>query len=129
VQTDVVHVSYNTPASSYEPLAEGEVEVAEDDGYSSLSAADLASILKWSQEISRDINLSTALQRLTAITMGTLLFLIYGVKPLTLSRCSDASGAQSAVVVLAREGGDYSVVTTMTPPESCQVYEYVVNTC
>jgi hypothetical protein len=60
---------------------------AEDDQESTLSAADLASILKWSKEISRDINLSSgklsansfgakanrlgvALQRLTEIVTG-----------------------------------------------------------
>ncbi|KAF5355680.1 hypothetical protein D9756_004007 [Leucocoprinus leucothites] len=36
----------------------------------SLSASDLASILKWSTDISSDINLSSALQRLTEIATG-----------------------------------------------------------
>lgn len=46
---------------------------SDDDVISKLTAADLASILKWSKEISRDINLSLALQRLTEIATGTLL--------------------------------------------------------
>lgn len=46
---------------------------SEDDEISSLTAADLASILKWSKEISSDINLSLALQRLTEIAAGKYL--------------------------------------------------------
>ena len=42
----------------------------DEDVINKLTAADLASILKWSREISRDINLSLALQRLTEIVTG-----------------------------------------------------------
>lgn len=42
---------------------------------STLTAADLASILKWSKDISSDMSLSLALQRLTEIATGVLLFL------------------------------------------------------
>ncbi|KAJ7596782.1 dual-domain HisK/Mak2 protein kinase [Mycena floridula] len=70
----------------------------------SLSASDLASILKWSTDISSDINLSAALQRLTEIS-------------------TEASGSQATVVVIAREG-DYSVACSMIPPERCQVFEH-----
>ncbi|KIL70561.1 hypothetical protein M378DRAFT_194875 [Amanita muscaria Koide BX008] len=75
-----------------------------EDQESTLSASDLASILKWSKEISSDINLSSALQRLTEIAAET-------------------SGSQSTCVVIAREAGDYTVATSMTPPERCKVYE------
>jgi len=29
------------------------------------------------------------------------------------------------LVVIAREAGDYTVATSMTPPEQCQVHEFV----
>ncbi|KAF7324347.1 Histidine kinase [Mycena venus] len=61
---------------------------------SKLSADDLWAILKSSQDISSDINLS-----------------------------SDISGSQNTCVVIAREAGDYTLATSMTPPESCQVFE------
>ncbi|KAF8167825.1 hypothetical protein B0H34DRAFT_645007 [Crassisporium funariophilum] len=77
---------------------------AYDDQESTLTAADLASILKWSKDISSDINLSSALQRLTEIATGT-------------------SGSQNTCVVIAREAGDYTVATSMVPPELCQVHE------
>ncbi|KAF4623556.1 hypothetical protein D9613_002054 [Agrocybe pediades] len=75
-----------------------------DDQESTLSAADLASILKWSKDISSDINLSSALQRLTEIATET-------------------SGSQNTCVVIAREAGDYTVATSMIPPNLCQVHE------
>ncbi|KAF9015434.1 dual-domain HisK/Mak2 protein kinase [Cyathus striatus] len=75
-----------------------------DDQESTLSAADLAAILKWSKDISSDINLSSALQRLTEIATET-------------------SGSQNTCVVIAREAGDYTVATSMVPPEPCQVHE------
>ncbi|KZT22094.1 histidine kinase [Neolentinus lepideus HHB14362 ss-1] len=103
VQTDNVMIGHNTQASAsiYEPIKQ---DSSEDDDMASLSASDLASILKWSKEISSDINLTTALQRLTEIA-------------------TDASGAQAACVVIAREAGDYTVATSMVPPGRCQVYE------
>ncbi|KAJ7102419.1 dual-domain HisK/Mak2 protein kinase [Mycena belliarum] len=72
--------------------------------HSKLSADDLWAILKSSQDISSDINLSSALQRLTEIS-------------------TDISGSQNTCVVIAREAGDYTLATSMTPPEPCQVYE------
>ncbi|KAK0481591.1 hypothetical protein IW261DRAFT_1550690 [Armillaria novae-zelandiae] len=80
-----------------------------DEQESTLSASDLASILKWSKDISSDINLSSALQRLTEIATET-------------------SGSQNTCVVITREDGDYTVATSMTPPEQCQVYEYARQT-
>ncbi|KAJ7693555.1 dual-domain HisK/Mak2 protein kinase [Mycena rosella] len=71
---------------------------------SKLSAEDLWAILKSSQDISSDINLSSALQRLTEIS-------------------TDISGSQNTCVVIAREAGDYTLATSMSPPEPCQVYE------
>lgn len=75
-----------------------------DDEESSLSASDLASILKWSKHISSDINLSSALQRLTEISTET-------------------SGAQVTCVVIAREVGDYTLATMMLPPQPCHVFD------
>ncbi|KAJ6569666.1 dual-domain HisK/Mak2 protein kinase [Mycena capillaripes] len=62
--------------------------------HSKLSADDLWAILKSSQDISSDINLS-----------------------------SEISGSQNTCVVIAREAGDYTLATSMIPPESCQVFE------
>lgn len=78
---------------------------SEEDEISHLTAADLASILKWSKDISSDINLLLALQRLTEIA-------------------TESSGSQLTCVVIAREVGDYTVATSMVPPEPCQVHEY-----
>ena len=52
---------------SYEAL---KADTSEEDEISKLTAADLSAILKWSKEISSDINLSMALQRLTEIATG-----------------------------------------------------------
>ncbi|KAJ7071393.1 hypothetical protein C8F01DRAFT_1110373 [Mycena amicta] len=71
---------------------------------SKLGADDLWAILKSSQDISSDINLSSALQRLTEIA-------------------TDISGSQNTCVVIAREAGDYTLATSLTLPEPCQVYE------
>ncbi|KAL0581381.1 Chk1 protein kinase [Marasmius crinis-equi] len=77
---------------------------AGDDQETALRASHLNAILRWSKDISSDINLSSALQRLTEIATET-------------------SGSQNTCVVIAREAGDYTVATNMTPPEKCQVYE------
>lgn len=95
--------------------------MSEDDEISNLTAADLGAILKWSKEISSDINLSMALQRLTEIATGRLFY----DSPLRCiqSRSAETSGSQHTCVVIAREAGDYTVATSMVPPEACQVYE------
>ncbi|KAF8349828.1 hypothetical protein F5887DRAFT_942564 [Amanita rubescens] len=96
VQTESMS-DLESPGQSY-PV---KVDSAEDQE-STLSASDLASILKWSKEISSDINLPSALQRLTEIATGMHV---------------------SGNFVIAREAGDYTVATSMTPPERCKVYE------
>ncbi|EPS99596.1 hypothetical protein FOMPIDRAFT_1147208 [Fomitopsis schrenkii] len=83
---------------------ERKMHYAEEDDLSSMNASDLASVLKWSKDISSDINLPMALQRLTEIA-------------------TENSGSQYTCVVIAREAGDYTVATSMTPPEPCQVHE------
>ncbi|KAI0666240.1 histidine kinase [Trametes maxima] len=80
------------------------LEASEEEQISTLTAADLASILKWSKEISGDINLSMALQRLTEIS-------------------TEVSGSQNTCVVIAREAGDYTVATSMNSPDACKVHE------
>ncbi|GJE87861.1 histidine kinase [Phanerochaete sordida] len=108
VQTDNVMISASPPSvtDSEDELfpATAKTSPTDEDVINKLTAADLASILKWSREISRDINLSLALQRLTEIV-------------------TENSGSQSTCVVIAREAGDYTVATSMIPPESCQVHE------
>lgn len=60
VQTDTGVMGFSPRAqSSYPTTVTESGDPGLEDGYNSLSAADLASILKWSQEVSRDINLST----------------------------------------------------------------------
>lgn len=72
VQTDAVIVSSSTGSSIDEDAyAHGNLlNSTEEDLVTKLSSADLASILRWSKEISRDINLSLALQSLTEIVTG-----------------------------------------------------------
>ncbi|KAF9056453.1 histidine kinase [Panaeolus papilionaceus] len=99
VQTDNIANSFSSSNIASDARHHDQV-----DQESSLSASDLASILKWSQEISSDIILSSALQRLTEIATG-------------------ASGSRNTCVVIAREAGDYAVATSMLPPQPCQVHE------
>lgn len=68
VQTDSVVIS--AAPQSPDAFDRSKRASSEDDEISSLTAADLGSILKWSKEISSDINLSLALQRLTEIATG-----------------------------------------------------------
>ncbi|KAH9921391.1 histidine kinase [Fomitopsis serialis] len=101
VQTDsAIMTSDARAAGTYER----KTDHYEEDDLSSMNASDLASILKWSKDISSDINLPMALQRLTEIA-------------------TENSGSQYTCVVIAREAGDYTVATSMIPPESCQVHE------
>ena len=71
VQTDSVMVGTSPPPEE-DVFPRRKESPTDDDVISKLTAADLASILKWSKEISRDINLSLALQRLTEIATGKL---------------------------------------------------------
>lgn len=70
---------------------------------SRLTSSDLSAILRWSSDIASDINLSSALRRLTEIA-------------------AESSGAHCACVVMARER-DYTVATSMVPPAPCVVHE------
>ncbi|TBU58822.1 histidine kinase [Dichomitus squalens] len=102
VQTDSVVISAQPTLQG--PFERTSLDASEEEQISTLTAADLASILKWSKEISGDINLSMALQRLTEIA-------------------TEISVSQSTCVVIAREAGDYTVATSMNPPEACKVHE------
>ena len=102
VQTDSVVIA-SQPALQG-PYERTSLDASEEEQISTLTAADLASILKWSKEISGDINLSMALQRLTEIA-------------------TEISVSQNTCVVIAREAGDYTVATSMNPPEACKVHE------
>ena len=72
VQTDNVRISTSPPPVVDEDVFSQSARSSptEEDMINQLTAADLASILKWSREISKDINLSVALQRLTEIVTG-----------------------------------------------------------
>ena len=67
VQTDsAIIASDGLSPGTYERTKDN----TEEDDLSSMNASDLASILKWSKDISSDINLPMALQRLTEIATG-----------------------------------------------------------
>ncbi|THU88468.1 hypothetical protein K435DRAFT_830560 [Dendrothele bispora CBS 962.96] len=117
VQTESVMMPSNQELSLYDNT---KIDTG-DEQETTLRASHLAAILKWSKDISSDINLSSgtklsfqlsaqvtndcpALQRLTEIATET-------------------SGSQNTCVVIAREAGDYSVATSMIPPGPCQVFE------
>ncbi|OCH84424.1 histidine kinase [Obba rivulosa] len=102
IQTDSMVMATSPQAQS--PYQRTKTELSDEDEMATLTAADLASILKWSKEISSDINLPMALQRLTEIA-------------------TENSGSQSTCVVIAREAGDYTIATNMIPPNACQVHE------
>ncbi|KAJ4499295.1 histidine kinase [Lentinula lateritia] len=98
VQTDSGLASLSSQMSSHPKMD------ISDDHQTTLQASHLAAILQWSKDISSDINLSSALQRLTEIATET-------------------SGSQNTCVVIAHEAGEYSVATQMIAPEPCLVYE------
>ncbi|KZT42789.1 hypothetical protein SISSUDRAFT_979545 [Sistotremastrum suecicum HHB10207 ss-3] len=75
-----------------------------DDEVASLSAEDLASILRWSQAIASDINLSSSLQRLTEIAL-------------------EAAKADFCSVAIRTDDGDYTVSTSINAGGPCQVFE------
>lgn len=67
VQTDSAIIT----ADAHSPgTYERKMDYTEEDDLSSMNASDLASVLKWSKDISSDINLPMALQRLTEIATG-----------------------------------------------------------
>lgn len=71
VQTDSVMVSTSSAPVEDDLYLENRRSTAtEEDVINKLTSADLASILRWSKEISRDIHLSLALQSLTEIATG-----------------------------------------------------------
>lgn len=100
VQTEVMAIDSATQSQVFSSKVDDVNEGQE----TRLTAADLASILKWSKDISSDINLSSALQRLTEIATETC-------------------GSHNTCVVIAREAGDYTVATSMVADEPCQVHE------
>lgn len=123
VQTDPVVISSSTPLSSEVDLfpQTAKTSPTDEDIINKLTADDLASILKWSREISKDINLSVALQRLTEIVTGE--HMSANTRSRALTKAAENSGSQATCVVIAREVGDYTVATSMVPPEVCQVHE------
>ncbi|KAK7064662.1 histidine kinase [Favolaschia claudopus] len=116
VQTDSMALGIHDYTSSSTSVA--------DRHQSKLSADDLWNILKSSQDISSDINLSSTVDgdlNRQATSLPAFLLADAGASP-------DISGSQNTcgtvdLVVIAREAGDYTLATSMTPPESCQVFE------
>ncbi|KAF5338436.1 hypothetical protein D9758_012211 [Tetrapyrgos nigripes] len=99
VQTESAMMPNNQDPSRYDNTNTD----IDDEQETTLRASDLAAILKWSKDISSDINLSSDV-------------LTYSQKPLDLK-------IRVTPVIIAREAGDYSIATSMTPPDPCQVYE------
>ncbi|KAI0028278.1 histidine kinase [Vararia minispora EC-137] len=104
VQTESTVLGVQTQPKSLFAYEDVKPEEVEEDEAKNLPAADLAAVLKWSKDISRHIQLFSTLQRLTEIAV-------------------EASGAQSASVVITGGGGEYSVATSMIPPGHCKVFE------
>ncbi|KAJ3761553.1 dual-domain HisK/Mak2 protein kinase [Lentinula raphanica] len=132
VQTDSGIASLSSQMSSNPKMEIG------DDQQTTLRANHLAAILQWSKDISSDINLSSALQRLTEIATGmtrspsllidgTDLLLETSGSQNTCGEYFDTNSreniTQISPVVIAHEAGDYSVATQMVSPEPCQVFE------
>jgi GAF domain-containing protein len=120
VQTDANPLS--SGAQMRVTYEDTKMEENEDEEAKSLPATELASVLKWSKEISRHMQLLPgryfwfysrwcshlawkALQRLTEIAAET-------------------SGAQIASVVINGGGGEYSIATSMAPPAHCKTFEW-----
>lgn len=91
------------PEATEEPSMRHRVKT-EDNEASMLTAANLADVLKWSQSISSDINLTSSLQRLTEIA-------------------TEHSQAQDASFALRTDEGEYNIVTSCSPSQPCIVFE------
>ena len=96
MQTETAIIGATAQPASTEDLMK---ENYEEDALQ-LTSSDLSAILRWSKDISSDINLSSALRRLTEIA-------------------TENSGAQSSCVVIAREVGDYTVATRCVDVPRC----------
>ncbi|KAG8780548.1 hypothetical protein FRC15_009490 [Serendipita sp. 397] len=103
VQTDATEIAETLQLDIAEEVPNTGSKPSQDDT-SILTATDLAAVLRWSQIISSDINLSSSLQRLTEIAI-------------------ENSGAQEAAFVMKTDEGDYTVVTSCVPPQPCIVFE------
>lgn len=142
VQTDSVAIGIDPRHAMAEETVK---DSASEDSSVHLGASELSSILRWSKDISSDINLSSgqpkwfsvwptvtlsfsspALRRLTEIIAGMDYWRFgFAWHSIQLLSIIENSGCQSISVVIAREAGDYTVATTLRPPEPCQVHEYV----
>ncbi|TRM62878.1 histidine kinase [Schizophyllum amplum] len=106
VQTESVVIGHG---SHSQPIYGPPTQMDTGEDYAAnLSAGDLAAILQWSKDLSRDINLSSALQRLTEISTET-------------------SGSLNTCVVITREVGDYTVATSMKAGGPCLVHENAIS--
>lgn len=121
----------------YEQLG-GTDTIADDSEMSplSLSVADLSSILKWSKEISSDINLAAGrcfgyscgypftifLQLYNALLRFQPVGLLPGAYLLRSELSLEICAPEKVCLVIAREAGDYSIATTMEPPGACHVH-------
>jgi len=101
----------------------------------SLSVTDLSSILKWSKEISSDINLAAGgclghryeypFTRLRSPAtfyrdFSWWVSFYWHLSPPDLS--PEICAPEKVCLVIAREAGDYSIATTMEPPGACHVH-------
>ncbi|EIW86383.1 dual-domain HisK Mak2 protein kinase [Coniophora puteana RWD-64-598 SS2] len=120
VQTESVQTGFlgiPSPSGYGEPFKESSEEETE---VASMTASDLASILRWSKEISTALSLSSALQRLTEIVTGKL---ATWLRILRLIQYEEVSSSRSSCIVMTGQSGAYNVATLYNPPEMCQVFE------
>ncbi|EJD55247.1 hypothetical protein AURDEDRAFT_140870 [Auricularia subglabra TFB-10046 SS5] len=92
------------------------------DSVADLDADDLRAILKWSQMISSDVNLSVCESSKIPRRLLADILLRPGLQRLT-EIAADSCKAQFACVVMRTDEGDYAVSTSMVVPQPCTVYE------
>jgi len=151
VQTESVMMPNNHELSLYDNT---KIDTG-DEQETTLQASHLSAILRWSKDISSDINLSSGMDVLEPIFHNWLSIPSFATLNWNCNRYflsasvtnradnfTETSGSQNTcgsffflkspvrsrkhfhVVIIAREAGDYSIATSMTPPEPCQVFEY-----
>jgi len=109
-----------------------------EDELAGLTAEDLSDVLKWSQVIAADINLTSCTRYALS---GPALLIPYSA-PTSHGDCDrfvvaflpahlnpiflpENFNAQDAVLAMKTDEGEYTVATSYTPPQPCIVFEYV----
>lgn len=120
IQTDTSASGVQADAGlSYEDV---EPVRSEEDEVRALSAPQLAAVLRWSKEISRHIQLFSGMTYSGPLPRDVVLTILAALQRLT-EIAVEASGAQSACLVIIGGGGEYAIATSMEPPGHCQIFE------